>query len=71
MSITLIGNKEGVYIDPTTCNAYVDYMKAENVDDVKFFGVNNLVIHRNDDGTMRIVQAGGYSRIRGLFVDLY
>lgn len=71
MRITLIGNKEGIYIDPRNCNAYVNYNKAINVNDVNFFGVNNLVISIGNNGEMKIIQAGGYNRIRGLFVDLY
>lgn len=71
MTITLVGNKSGVYIDPRTCNACVDFTKATNYDDVKFLGVNHLVIRRNDDGSLKIVQAGGYTVRRGMFVDLY
>lgn len=71
IGITLIGNKEGVYIDPRNCEAYVDYTKAGNYKSVNMYGVNNLVINREEDGTMKIIQAGGYNRIRGLFVDLY
>ena len=70
MTITLLGNKDGVYID-TSNNANVNYEDALNIHDVKLFGVNNLVIRRNDDGKMKIVQAGGYNRFRGLFTDLY
>lgn len=71
MKITLIGNKRGVYINPVDNNAFVDYNKAVNIKDVNLFGVNNLVIRRNEDGGLKIVQAGGYNRIRGLFTDLY
>lgn len=71
VSVTLVGNKKGVYIDPTNCNACVDYTLAVNYKDVNMFGVNNLAIERTEDGTMRIFQAGGYNRIRGLFCDLY
>ena len=71
VQITLIGNKSGIYIDPKTCNACIDYQKANNIQDVKFFGVNNLVIRRYEDGSFKIVQAGGYNRIRGMFVDIY
>lgn len=71
MSITVIGNKQGLYIDPRNNNAYVDYKQATNHKEVKMFGVNNLVIHRYNDGSMKIIQAGGYNRIRGLFVDMY
>lgn len=71
MTISLIGNKEGIYIDPTTCNAYVDYEKAVNIDEVNLSGVNNLVINREANGSIKIIQAGGYDRERGLFCDLY
>ena len=71
MSITLIGNKEGVYIDARNNNAIVDYEKAVNINEVKMFGVNHLVIDRNEKGEMKIIQAGGYNRTRGMFVDLY
>lgn len=71
MTITLIGNKDGIYIDPKNNNAMVDYKTCTNYGEVKMFGVNNLVIRREADGTMKIVQTGGYNRFRGLFVDLY
>ena len=71
MTITLLGNKDGVYINPVNNSAHVNYEEALNFKDVKLFGVNNLVIRRNDDGKMEIVQAGGYNRLRGLFTDLY
>lgn len=65
------GNKYGVYIDPVNCNAYVDYTQAVNYKDINICGVNGLVIERGEDGTMKIIQAGGYNRMRGLFCDLY
>lgn len=71
MTISLVGNKSGVYIDPRTCNACVDFTKAANYGDVKFLGVNHLVVRRNEDGSTQIVQAGGYTMRRGMFVDLY
>ena len=71
MWVSLIGNKDGVYIDPKNCNAAVDYEKAVNFKDVKMFGVNRLVIKRLDNGDLKIVQAGGYNRFRCLFVYLY
>ena len=70
MKITLLGNKDGVYIDSYN-NAYVNYEEALNIQDVKLFGVSNLVIRRYDDGKMKIVQAGGYNKLRGFFTDLY
>lgn len=71
MIITLLGNKDGIYIDPRNNNAILDYTKAENIKEVKMYGVNHLVIRRSDNGEMRVVQAGGYNRLRGLFTDLY
>lgn len=71
MNITILGEKEGIYIDPKNCNAFVDYTKAINYKDVKMYGVNNLVIRRYKDGTTKIIQAGGYNRLKGLFVDMY
>lgn len=71
MTITLLGNKNGIYIDPRNNNAILDYTKAENIKEVKMYGVNHLVIRRSDNGEMRVVQAGGYNRLRGLFTDLY
>ena len=70
MKIGLIGNKNGVYIDPRNNNAYVDYTKAVNFAEVDFEGVNHLVVNRNDDGELTIIQAGGYNSERGLFTDL-
>ena len=71
MTVTLIGNKNGVYIDPKNNNAVLDYSQAKNFQEVKLYGVNHLVIRRDDNGAIKIVQAGGYNRIRGLFTDLY
>lgn len=71
MKITLLGNKDGVYINPITNSAHVNYEEALNIKDVKLFGVNHLVIRRYDDGKMKIVQSGGYNRLRGFFTDLY
>ena len=71
MQVTLTGNKAGIYIDPVTCNACVNYMDATNINDVDISDANNLVIHRDEDGMIKIIQVGGYSPERGLFVDLY
>lgn len=75
MKITLVGNKTGVYIDPVDNNAYIDYTKSENYADVNFAGVNNIVVTRFVKAyrgeVLRIVQAGGYTADRGLFVDCY
>ena len=72
MTVTLIGDKSGVYIDPKNNNAHVDYKSATNIDKVNLFGVNHLVIKKDPASKeLKVVQAGGYNRIRGLFVDLY
>ena len=71
MHITLTGNRDGVYIDPVTSNAYIDYRDATNIGAVDISDANNLAIHRDGDGRMEIIQVGGYSRERGLFVDMY
>lgn len=73
MHTTLIGNKKGIYIDETNCNAYIDYTQAVNYRDIKpiIKDVNTLVIYRDEDGSTKIVQAGGYSPSKGLFVNLY
>lgn len=71
LPVTLIGNQDGVYINPANCNAYVDYTKAENFGLVNMEGVNHLVIKRSESGEMKIIQAGGWTLDRGLFVDMY
>lgn len=70
MHVTLIGDKKDIYINQVNCNAFVDYTKAVNYDAVNLDGVNNLaVVRRNNQ--IKIIQAGGYTPDRGLFVDLY
>lgn len=71
MTITLIGNKNNVYINPQNNSAILDYRQAINFQAVNLYGVNHLVIRRETDGSTKIIQAGGYNRIRGLFTDLY
>ena len=75
VSVTLVGNKDGVYIDSRNCNAYVDFEQAENFAEVNMQDVNHLVIVRLYKAcrgyVMRIVQASGYSLDRGLFIDMY
>lgn len=71
ITVTLVGNKEGVYIDCATNNAYVDQREAVNYNDINMRGVHHLVIDREEDGTMKIIQASGYTRERGMFCDLY
>ena len=75
VSVTLVGNKDGVYIDCRNCNARVDFEQAENFAEVNMQDVNSLVIVRlykaGRGYVMRIVQASGYSFDRGLFIDMY
>lgn len=71
MKISLLGNQEGVYTDPVSVSSCMDYTKADNYANVDLNGVNHLVIRRNLDKTFRIIQAGGYTPDRGLFVDMY
>ena len=71
MKVTVIGNKENIYINPTNNNALVDYKQAANFTSVNMLGVNHLVISRDNNGEMRIIQACGYNAKRGIFNDLY
>lgn len=75
VTVSLTGNKDGVYIDSRNCNAYVDFEQAENFAEVNMQDVNHLVIVRlykvGRGYVMRIVQASGYSLDRGLFIDMY
>lgn len=74
MKVTVIGNKSDTYVNPVNNCAYMDknkIMQAENYKDVDFDGANNLVIRMEQDGKFRIVQVGGWSYNRGMFVDLY
>lgn len=71
MHVTLIGNTDGVYVDPRNCNAYVDYTEAVNYKNVKMYGVNHLVIRRKADGEMKIIQANGFNMAEGMFNRLY
>ena len=75
VTVSLIGNKDGVYIDSRNCNAYVDYEEAENYSEVDMQDVNHLVIVRlykpYRGYVMRIVQASGYSLDKGLFCNMY
>lgn len=74
MKITLIGNDNGIYINPTNNNAYIDYDLSENFEEVKndgLDGVNHLVIRRENDGKMKIVQVNGWTATDGIFNRLY
>lgn len=71
MTVTLYGNKDGVFIDPRNCNAYVFYSSARNYSEVDMEGVNHLVIRREGYGEMYITQASGYTYDRGMFIDMY
>ena len=70
MKITLTGNKTGVYIDRNN-RAYIDPTEANNYNTVNMQAVNHLIIDRTASGSMRIIQASGYSADRGLFSDMY
>lgn len=67
----ITGNKEGIYIDSRNCETYIQSEKCENYKAVDFDGVNGLVVYRDNEGKMYIVQASGFSDNRGLFVDMY
>ncbi len=67
----ITGNKDGIYIDPRNCEAHIDARKATNYSNIDFNGVNNISIHRYDNGQFYIFQAGGYTADRGLFIDQY
>ena len=71
ITVKLIGNKSGIYIDACNCNAYMNIREAENFTAIDFTGVNNVVVYRFEDGRFFIAQAGGYTEERGIFVDLY
>lgn len=70
-SVELVGNKRGIYINPVNCEAHINPKDCINYQSVNFEGVNNIVVYRENDGTMWICQAGGYTYDRGLFVDCY
>jgi hypothetical protein len=70
MNITITGNKVGIYIDQNN-RAYIDHTTATNYSTVNMENVNNLIIHRNTAGELRIIQAAGYSANRGMFCDMY
>ena len=67
----MTGNVSGIYVDPVTCQAYIDYKKCENFLMVDMTGVNCLVIYRGKDGICKITQANGWTPERGLFCDNY
>lgn len=71
ISVVLTGDKTGIYVDPVTCIAYIDYRKCENFLIVDMTGVNCLVIYREKSGSCKIMQANGWTPERGLFCDNY
>lgn len=71
IKVILTGNVSGIYVDPVTCQAYIDYKKCENFLMVDMTGVNCLVIYRGKDGICKITQANGWTPERGLFCDNY
>lgn len=75
MTINLNGNTNGVYIDPSSGNAYLNHEQAENYAEVNMDGVNHLCMTRfykpSRGYVTRIVQASGYTQDRGMFIDCY
>lgn len=71
VTITVIGNKQGIYIDPIDNYAYINICKCINYNSINFEGINHVVVYREESGEMWICQAGGYTYDRGLFIDSY
>ena len=69
-SIRVQGNTKGIYID-SNCKAYIDITKATNFNDVDFEGANGIAVHREKDGTMRIISVSGYTYEKGLYTTTY
>lgn len=70
-SATVINNKRGIYINPVDNTAYINPKDCINYQSVNFEGVNHIVVYRENDGTMWICQAGGFTNDRGMFTDCY
>lgn len=74
MKVNVIGNTDGIYINPRNCEAAIDpeYLKyAINYSEVNLDGANNAIVKRYDDKSIKIIQVGGYTCDRGLFCDMY
>lgn len=70
-AMSVIGNKDGLYISPCTCYAYIDITEAENYSQLNTEGMNGGVIYRYPDGKFYVCQVGGYTEERGAYCDLY
>ena len=55
--IKVVGHKEGIFIDPVTCEAAIDIRKATNFDRIDLTGVNSAVVYRNQQGDFWISQS--------------
>jgi len=51
-------------------DAYIDKERFANHSEVDWKGVNGVVAEKDGD-TLTIIQAGGWTSRRGMFVDLY
>lgn len=71
MHSIVIGYKNGLYTNQRTGNTYIDYRKADNFDEVNMDDVDMVVIKRGRNKKFRIIQAGGFSKTRGRFIDMY
>lgn len=67
----VIGYKEDLYTNDRTGNTYISWWKADNIDDVNMEDIDMLVMKRERSGRFRIIQAGGFSKTRGRFIDMY
>lgn len=69
-SATVINNQRGIYIAADN-TAYINPKDCINYQSVNFEGVNNIVVYRENDDTMWICQAGGFTNDKGMFTDCY
>lgn len=51
-------------------NAYINPVRFTNYSEINWNGVNHVVAERSGN-KLTVVQAGGYTDRRGMFVDLY
>lgn len=59
MIVTIVGNKDGIYIDPRNCESYIDPKDCINYDKIKGIDTyNHAVVYREKDGTMWFAQVG-------------
>lgn len=68
---TITGNRDGIYINPCNNTAFIDIRNALNYKDIDFSGVNNICVHRYDNGDFYIFATGGYTPEKGLFTQQY